>query len=367
MKIAMLGTRGIPGSHGGFETCVEQLSTRLVERGHEVTVYCRPHMIDFEGSEYKGVRLIKIPTVASKHLDTFVHTGLCTFHLVTKGRCDVVLYFVAGNSPFCFLPRLIRIPTAINVDGMDSKRAKWNRAAKVYLRFAEWLAPHAASETIADSRFIQQYYKEHFKAESVYIPYGAVMEPAPGTEWLDKFGLKQRDYVLFVGRLVPENWAHVLIEAYRGLETGKKLVIVGDAPYADEYVKKLKFEAAHNVVFTGYLFGEGYRQLSQNAYVAVAPSIAGGTHPVIVESMAAGNCVVVSDHPPNLEVIGEVGVSFSRARGAADLRAKLQMLLEDSDMVAGYREKARRRAAEHYSWDAVTDEYENLCRRLAGK
>ena len=366
MKIAMLGTRGIPGSYSGFETAVEQLSVRLVKRGHEVLVYCRPHMIHFDGPAYKGVRLVRLPTIANKYLDTFVHTGISTTHIMVRNRCDVALYFIAGNSPFCLPPRLVGIPTAINVDGMDSKRAKWNRYAKVYLRFAEWLAPRAATETIADSRVIQEYYKEHFKADSVFIPYGAAMEPVPGTEWLDKFNLEPREYILFVGRLVPENCAHVLVEAFRGLDTGKKLVIVGDAPYADEYIKKLKREAGANVIFTGYIFGEGYRQLSQNAYVAAAPTIVGGTHPVIVEALAAGNCVIVSDHPPNLETIGDAGVSFSASRGAADLHDKLRMLLDDPDMVADYREKASRRAQEYYSWDVVTDQYERLCRRLAG-
>ena len=365
MKIAMLGTRGIPSSHGGFETAVEQLSVRLVERGHEVVVFCRPHMIHYDGSVYKGVQLIKLPTIANKHLDTFVHTGISTLHLMIH-RCDVALFFVAGNSPFCFLPRLVGIPSAINVDGLDSKRAKWNRVAKLYLRFAEWLAPKAATETIADSRVIQRYYKERFRADSVFIPYGASMELVPGSEWLDKFNLKSREYVLFVGRLVPENCAHVLIEAFRGLKTDKKLVIVGDAPYADEYIKKLKSEAGEDVIFTGYLFGDGYRQLSQNAYLAAVPTIVGGTHPVIVESLAAGNCVVVSDHPPNLEVIGDAGVSFSASRGAIDLREKLQMLLDAPDLVAAYRDKARLRAQEYYNWDTVTDKYENLCYRLAG-
>lgn len=360
MKIAMLGTRGIPGGYSGFETAVEELSTRLVERGHEVIVYCRRHMIKYEEDTFKGVRLVKLPTIANKHLDTIVHTGISTFNMMVKNRCDVALYFIAGNSPFCFFPRITRIPTAINVDGLDSKRAKWNRAAKAYLRFAERLAPISANKVISDSRVIQEYYKERFNAESVFIPYGASMELASGTEWLDKFGLKPREYILFVGRLVPENCADVLVEAYKRLETGKKLVIVGDAPYADDYIKDLKDSAGADVIFTGYVFGEGYRQLSQNSHLFVVPTVVGGTHPVIVEAQAAGNCVVVSDHKPNLETVGDAGVAFSSAAGASDLAAKIQMLLDDPALVADYREKAKRRARDQYDWDMITKRYEDL-------
>ena len=367
MKIAMLGTRGIPAQYSGFETAVEELSTRLVQRGHEVVVYCRPHMVKFEGDTYKGIKLIKLPTITHKHLDTFVHTFISTCHFMVKERSDVALYFIAGNSPFSFMPRVIGIPTALNVDGLDSKRAKWSRVAKTYLRFAERLAPRAASEVIADSREIQRYYKERFKAQSTYIPYGAKMTEVPGTRWLDEFELQPRGYVLFVGRLVPENCPHVLLEAFREVKTDKKLVIVGVAYYADEYIHDLKSGAGENVVFTGFLFGEGYRQLSMNAYVFTVPTIVGGTHPVIVEALAAGNCVLVSDHPPNLETVGDAGVSFDAEIGSSDLTAKLQMLLDDPDMVAGYREKAAKRARDQFDWEAVTDKYEELCERMVTK
>ena len=367
MKIAMLGTRGIPANYSGFETAVEELSIRLVERGHEVVVYCRSHMVKFEGSTYKGVRLVKLPTIAHKHLDTFVHTGASTLHLLAKERADVALYFIAGNSPFSFLPRIIGMPTALNVDGLDSKRAKWSRGAQAYLRFAEKLAPRAASVVIADSREIQRYYEEKFGVKSVFIPYGAEMKDVPGTKWLDEFGLKPREYVLFVGRLVPENCPDVLIEAYKRLNTEKKLVIVGDAAYSDEYIQTLKESAGGNVIFTGYLFGEGYRQLSLNAYVFVVPTIVGGTHPVIVEALAANNCVLASNHPPNLETMGDAGVSFDAGKGSGDLAQKLQMLLDSPQTVADYREKAARRAKEYFDWEKVTDQYEGLCKKLASR
>lgn len=367
MKIAMLGTRGIPANYSGFETAVENISTRLAARGHEVVVYCRPHMVKYEGDVYQGVRLVKLPTIANKHLDTFTHTFISTLHMMVKDRCDAALYFIGGNSPFCFLPRILGVPAAINVDGLDSQRAKWNRLAKAYLRFAERLAVTSATEVISDSKVVQRYYRERFGADSVYIPYGASMEPVEGTDWLERFGVSPREYILFVGRLVPENCPHVLIEAFNGLKTDKKLVIVGDAPYAEEYISSLKVAANENVIFTGYAFGEGYQQFSQNAYIFAVPTVVGGTHPVIVEAMASGNCVVVSDHPPNLETVGDAGISFNAAEGANSLRSVLQDLLDNPEKAQTYREKAKKRADEHYNWDRVTDQYEALCADLVSR
>lgn len=367
MKIAMLGTHGIPAGYGGFENAVEEISVRLAARGHDVVVYCRPQAVAHEGDYYKGVRLVKLPTIPSKHLDTIVHTSISTLHLLARNRCDVALYFIAGNSPLSFLPRLAGVPTAINVDGLDSQRQKWNRLAKAYLRFSERLAPHAATKTITDSRIVQRFYRERFGAETVYIPYGAEPKPAPGAEWLERFGLKAREYFLFVGRLEQENCAHVLIEAYKELKTDKKLVIVGDAPYAGDYISSLKKSAGEKVIFTGYVFGPGYWQLNENAYVLVEPTIAGGTHPVIVEAMAAGNCVVVSDHPPNLETLGNAGLAYDSGAGASDLRQKLEYLLDNPAAVEDYRLKAKEYADRHYNWEVVTDQYEKLCRELAGR
>lgn len=364
MKIAMLGTRGIPGGYSGFETAVEELSTRLVKRGHEVVVYCRTHMVDYDDEYYKGVKLVKLSTFANKYADTIVHTAKSAVHLIAREKCDVALFFIAGNSPICFLPRLIGIPTIINVDGLDSERAKWNSLAKKYLKFTEWLAPRSANALISDSRVIQRYYLERFGADSTFIPYGAVENDEKGTEWLEKFGLTQQNYILFVGRLVPENCAHILIEAYNKLDTDKKLVIVGDAPYAEDYKQHLKRMAEKNVIFTGYLFGDGYRQLSKNAFIFAIPTTVGGTHPVIVEALASGNCVIVSDHEPNKETVGDAAAIFSRELGAEDLSEKINELLNNSELVEHYKKAAKQRAKEKYDWDVITGQYEELCNEV---
>jgi glycosyltransferase involved in cell wall biosynthesis len=360
MKMAMLGTRGLPAAYSGFETAVENLGSLLVARGHEVVVYCRPHMVQGRHRRFKGMKLAYVPTIRNKYLDTFVHSFLCTLHMGLFVRPDVAIYFIAGNSPFAGLSRLLGVPSIINVDGLDSQRAKWPALAKAYLRWAERNAPRLATRTITDSRAVQRLYREQHHAETVYIPYGSALPDGDSEEALKRFGLRKRDYVLFVGRLVPENNAHVLVEAFSALDTDMKLVVVGDAPYASEYQASLRDCVDPRVLFTGYLFGEGYQCLLRNAAVFVAPTEVGGTHPAIVEAMGAGNCIVVNDHEPNLETIGDAGVAYKGSEGAASLRQVLLSLLDDPAAVQRYRDLAVARARDVFSWDAVTMQYEEL-------
>lgn len=364
MKIAMLGTRGVPAAYSGFETAVENIGARLVERGHDVTVYCRAHMVERRDDTYRGMRLVYPPTVRSKHLDTFAHTFVSTLHMAIAARPDVALYFIAGNSPFAGLSRLLGVPSALNVDGLDSQRAKWGRGARRYLRWAERTAPRLASAVITDSRRVQEFYRRGVGAETIYIPYGADMGGADTGESLQRFGLRPRGYVLFVGRLVPENNAHVLIDAFTELATDLKLVVVGDASYADEYRARLMAGTDERVIFTGYLFGEGYRELARNAAVFVVPTEVGGTHPVILEALAAGNAVLVNDHPPNLEAIGDAGASYEGGGGAPALKSALAKLLADPQRIDELRSLAVARASALYSWDTVTEAYEALARKL---
>jgi len=367
MKIALLGTRGIPASYSGFETCVEQLGQRLVERGHPVTVYCRSHHITYPGREYKGMRLVKLPTIANKYLDTIVHSFISSLHALFQGY-DIGLYFIAGNSPVTWIPRLVGTKTLLNVDGLDWRREKWPTLAKKYIQFAEYLATLLPDEYLTDSRHVQRYYKDRFHSEPPYIPYGSEVDILPPGDILKQYSLAPGKYVLFVGRLVPENCAHHVVEAFRTIETDLKCVIVGDAPYAEEYKASLKKLAGDDerIVFTGYVFGRGYQELGSNAYIFVESSGVGGTHPALVEAMAFGNCVIVHNTPENVETIGggEAGLTYDGRSGAPSLREVLIKLVRDPRTVGLYREKGRQYARQHYSWDAVTDEYERLFHRL---
>ena len=364
MKIALLGTRGVPACYSGFETAVEAIGARLAARGHEVTVYCRPHAVAARYRTYRGMRLVHLPTIATKHLDTFVHTMLSTVHMVFTVHPDVAICFIVGNAPSAALSRLLGVPTILNVDGLDSERAKWSGPAKAYLRWAQRHARRCADRLVTDSEVLQRIYRERYCADTEFIPYGADMTGPDDGRHLARFGLRSRGYILFVGRLVPENNAHVLLEAFAGLDTDLRLVVVGDAPYEARYQEHLRaaFGGDPRVVFTGYLFDEGYRELSRNAEIFVVPSEVGGSHPVLLEAICAGNCVVVNDHEPNLEVLGDAGLSYPGAQGAAGLRRTLQGLIDDPPRIVALRAAAAERARGLRSWDAVTDAYEQLAR-----
>jgi|ADGO01.1.fsa_nt_gi Glycosyltransferase len=368
MKIALLGTRGIPASYSGFETCVEQLGQRLAARGHDVSVYCRSHHITYPGSHYKGMRLIKLPTIANKYFDTLAHSLISSLHALPQ-RYDIGLYFIAGNSPVTWIPRLVGTRTILNVDGLDWKREKWPTFAKTYIQIAEWMATFLPNAYVTDSTVVQGFYRDRFGSEPPYIPYGSEVERLPPGETLARFGLEPGRYILFVGRLVPENCAHHLVEAFQGLDTDMKCVIVGDAPYADSYKARLRELAAADprVVLTGYVFGKGYHELGSNAHIFVETSGVGGTHPALIEAMAHGACVIANDTPENLETIGDAGFSYSGRQGAASLRPLLAQLLAHPPTVEEYRRRALQRANSVYTWEAVTDAYEELFFRLLGR
>lgn len=363
MRIAILGTRGIPASYSGFETAVEQLADRLSRRGHEVVVYCRPHVVDRRYKVYKGARLVHLPTLRNKYLDTFVHTLLSAWHAARREQPDVALFFIAGNAPLCLITRLAGIPTVINVDGLDSDRRKWPRLAKRYLRFAERNAPRWADRTITDSHAVADVYEQRYGRRIGVVPYGVEDPGHDGHDTLERLGLEPGRYVLFVGRLEPENNPHVLVEAWSrislAVSDGMKLVVVGGAPYADDYIRAVRRDGDPRVVFPGYVFGRGYWELQRHAYAFVAPTEVGGTHPVILEALAAGNCVLVNDHAPNVETVGDAGLYFSGRAAVESLTAQLGRLLDEPATVDEYRRRARERAR-RYSWESVTDAYEAL-------
>jgi len=365
LRIAMLGTRGVPARYSGFETCVEELGARLAARGHEVTVYCRVPHVSYPGATYRGMRLVRLPTIRSKHLDTIAHTLLSSLHALAM-RFDIALYFNVGNSPVTWVPRVAGQRVVLNVDGLDWKRRKWGRFARWYIRSCERWAARFPHRMVTDSRRVQQYYQQRYGAVSTYIAYGAEPVSAPPGPHLVRHGLEPGRYILFVGRLVPENCAHHLVEAFAELATDLRCVIVGDAPYAAAYIRSLRAASDPRVLFTGYLFGEGYRELLSNAYCFVETSEVGGTHPALLEAMAAGRCVVVNDTPENLETIGDAGFSYPGEMGDAGLRAVLERLLKDPALVVEQGARGRERVRARYSWDGVADDYEALFREVAG-
>jgi glycosyltransferase involved in cell wall biosynthesis len=365
MRIAILGTRGIPASYGGFETFAEHLSTRLVARGHDVTVYCRAHYVSPRQLEFHGVRLKVLPTIRHKYTDTVVHTFLSAIHAMSQ-RYDAALICNCANAPFSTILRLTGTPVAINVDGLEHKRKKWGSLGRRYYHMAEYLSTLLPNEMVTDAQVIQDYYLARHDAPSTMIAYGSEVERRPARELVRKWRVEPNRYVLYVSRLEPENNAHLVIEAFMKVRTAYRLLIVGDAPYAEQYINSLKASARGDkrIIFTGFVFGQDYRALQQNAYCYVHATEVGGTHPALLEAMGYGNCVLTLATPENLEVVGEAGVPYI---DAFDLAEKLQRVLRDGSLVQAFRNRAQQRVQKHYDWETVVDQYEQLFARMCGQ
>ncbi|MEJ5300397.1 MAG: glycosyltransferase [Thermodesulforhabdaceae bacterium] len=369
MKIALLGSRGIPASYSGFETFYEQLATRLAKQGHQVTVYNRSHWISYRGKFYNGVELVRLPSIPTKHLDTITHTFISTLHALPR-NFDIYYYCIVGNSPVAFMAKSLGKRVILNVDGADAERDKWKGAAKDFIRFAEKLAPFSAHTIIADSKAISKRYKEQFKARTVYIPYGANpwhrSKEKNNRDVLNRFSLTSDGYILFVSRMTPENKAHLLVEAFKKANTNLKLVLVGDAPYVDDYKRYLDriCHGDSRIVRTGYLWGSDYRQISCHARFFVLPSTIDGTRPVLLDQMAFGNCVVVSNNPAQQEVVKDCGLYFQKERPVESLAEVIELLSKDDKLVDSLREKAFNRVVKIYSWERITKQYEKLFMKM---
>ena len=358
MKLAIMGTRGIPANYGGFETFAEKLSTRLVQKGHEVTVYCRSNTINYHGEYYMGVKLVMLPTICHKYFDTVAHTFLSVFHSLFK-KFDVVLICNSVNSIFSFIPRLTGKKVAVNVDGLEWKRSKWNIVGKWVYRISECLATFLPDQVVTDSMFIKDYYYKKFRKKSTFIPYGAPTQRVSSNDILKKFNLKIRKYILYVSRLEPENNAHIVIKTFEKTKTDMNLVVVGDAPYSKKYIEELKKTKDPRVIFTGYVFGQNYGALQSNAYFYIQATEVGGTHPALLEAMGFGNCVLANNVPEHVEVLQDAGLYFD-THDVNDLQGKMQYLIDNSNVIKEYRKKAVRRIEQAYTWDRVTEQYDRL-------
>jgi glycosyltransferase involved in cell wall biosynthesis len=358
MRIALLGTRGIPANYGGFETFAEELSTRLVERGHEVTVYCRERPSE---SIWRGVRLQYLPTIRHKYLETIAHTAVSTLHLLLH-RTDAALYCNGANAIFTPWPRMAGVPVALNVDGIERKRKKWNRAARGWYLASEWLSTFCPTVVVTDALTIQDYYLERYRKKSVFISYGAEIGKAATTGALETLDLEPGCYFLYVSRMEPENHPLEVREAFEKVVTGMKLALIGDAPYAQDYIRRVRETSDPRIVIPGAIYGEGYRELGSHCFAYIHATEVGGTHPALIEAMGRGSLVLYRNTPENAEVAGDAGIPFEPDELAAKLRRVLAMSEVERELL---RRAAVARVRGRYSWDSVTDEYELLLKGIA--
>lgn len=371
LRIAMIGQRGVPATFGGIEHHVEELGSRLAARGHEVVVYCRTNYARERASSYRGMRLVHLPTVSRKHLDAIVHSTLATLDAVRRGA-DVVHYHAVGPGIPAALPRyLTRSKVVLTVHGLDAERAKWGPGARTVLRTAQWLSARVPDATVVVSRDLQRHYRLRYRRRTWYIPNG-IEEPAPKPPRLitERFGLQGDDFLLFVGRLVPEKAPDLLVEAFRELPTDHRLVIAGGSSFTDEYVRRLESLARGDprVLMPGYVYGDLLAELYTNAAVFVLPSSLEGLPLTLLEAAAYGAPVVVSDIPPHLEVVGgdAPGHRVFRCGDPADLRGALARALEGGPEERRGAEELRRRVLGTYRWDAAVEATESLYRSLLG-
>ena len=357
MRLALLGTRGIPANYGGFETFAEELSTRLVARGHQVTVYCRQ---PFSEPVYRGVRLQPLGTIRHKYFDTITHTFVSTLHLLAH-RKDVALYCNGANAVFTPWPRLLGIPVALNVDGIERKRKKWNRLARAWYLVSEWLSTFCPTVVITDAMAIQSYYRERYGKDSVFIPYGAEVGKMSGCAALAKLGLEAGKYFLYVSRMEPENHPLEVREVFEKVATPMKLALIGDAPYAQEYIRRVRDTRDPRIVIPGAIYGEGYHELGSHCFAYIHATTVGGTHPALIEAMGRGALVLYRNTPENAEVAGGAGIPFEADDLADRLRLVLSMTEPEREAL---RQSAMARVRERYSWEAVTDAYEKLLQGL---
>lgn len=358
MKIAFAGTFGIPARYGGFETCVEEISTRLVRRGYDVFVYCGYGHDSTTNRTYKGVKLIHHPYISSKFFG-FPFRAFCSTMDVLFRDIDIVQYFGTDSSFFTVLLRLSSKKTVLWLDGFAWDRDSYPKLVRFFLRMTAGLALHLPNVSTVDSTFVRNWYREHYDKAPIYIPYGTKIERRVDEDVLRKYELEKERYILFVGRLVPEKGVNYLIEAFGKIDTNMKLAIVGSDLFDKTYEKSLKSKATKNMKFFGFVYGEDYEELCKGAYLYVTPSKLEGTSPALLAAMGYGNCALISDIPGNVEAVGDAGLVFE-AGNVGDLRDKLEYLLNNQDVVEAYRKRAVERVKELYDWDRVTDQLEKV-------
>ena len=362
LKIAMLGHKRIPSREGGVEIVVCELATRMAAQGHRVTCYNRKgHHIGGSAfdeeikKEYRGVRLKSVWTLDKKGLAAMTASFSAAVR-AAFGKYDVVHFHAEGPCAMLWLPKLFGKKCIATIHGLDHQRAKWGKFASWYIRTGEKCAVRFANEIVVLSENVQDYFKTTYNRETVFIPNGVSPAEKMEAEEITKlYGVSKDEYILFLGRLVPEKGVKYLVEAYKGLQTNKKLVIAGGASDTGEYMQELKRLSADdpNIIFTGFVQGKVLEELYSNAYVYVLPSDLEGMPLSLLEAMSYGNCCLTSDIPECATVLGDYGITFPKGNVQA-LQEKLQLLCDDPVRVARCQELAAEYICNRYNWDDVT-------------
>lgn len=362
MKIAMIGHKRIPSREGGIEIVVDKISTELVKRGNTVVAYNRKgHHVsgkNFENTEnlkeYNGIRLKTVFTFQSSKLNAIVYSALAAVK-ASLSHFDVVHFHAEGPAAMCFLPKLFGKRVIVTIHGLDWQRSKWGGFATKFLKFGEKTAAKYADEIIVLSKNVQNYFLDTYNRKTVYIPNGIeraeIKKPSLITE---KYNLSKDGYVLFLGRIVPEKGVHYLIDAFKNIYTDKKLVIAGGSSHTSDYMNEVKQLAKDDsrIIFTDFVQGQLLEELYSNAYIYCLPSDLEGMPLSLLEAMSYDNCCLTSDIPECTEVCEDKAVYFEKGNEKA-LQQKLQLLLNDADLTAKYKNGASDFICSKFNWQDI--------------
>lgn len=369
LKIAILGIRGLPSTYSGYETFVAELAPRLVEKGHDVTIYCRKSLFEDRPKEYLGMKMKYLPSIEHKFFSTLSHSLFSITHATFSGF-DVILAVNAANGMFGIIPRIMRKPCVLNVDGMEWLRPKWNGIAKRVFHTSAKLGTKFYHEIVTDADEMHRLYAKEFGIDSEYIAYGANIEESTKPEVLEEYGLKPRDYYLIASRLVPDNNADIIVDAFARSGSTRKLAIAGGADYKgntveQEFIEKLKRLGNDRVVFLGHVDStEKVKELHCNCYAYIHGHQFGGINPSLLKALGFGNMVLALNTPFNSEVLdaGNYGILFEK--NAEDLTIKMSAIDADTERAEAFRQKAPDRIRERFTWEQITQQYEDLFGRL---
>jgi glycosyltransferase involved in cell wall biosynthesis len=363
LRVAFIGGRGVISKYSGIEAYYEAVGERLAAAGHEVTVYCRNYFTP-PLAEHNGMRLLRLPTIRSKHWETVLHTILSTAHVLTQ-KCDVVHYHALGPALFSFLPRLLGKKTVVTVQGLDWQRKKWGRLASTVLRLGERASVKFPNGTMVVSQALQDRYRTEHGVDALYVPNGGTLREWAEPKKIFDWGLEPGKYILFLGRFSPEKGCHLLVEAYERLETSVKLVMAGAASYCDSYSRELRTHASDRIKMLDWVSGPVLDELLTNAMIFVLPADLEGMSLALLDAMGAGLCVLTSDVPENREVVNGVGFTFQQG-DVTDLAGRLRFLIANPAVREAAGQAAKNRIREQYQWSKIAEGIEKAYLEVVG-
>ena len=367
LKISIIGSRGYPYVYSGYETLIKELSERLVARGCEVTVYCHRNLFNKKPALVKGIKLVYVPTIESKSLSQLIHSFLSMCHAVTSDA-DVIFAVNAANGPFGLISKIFRKPTAINVDGLEWLRPKWKGLGAKYFKIAARLSTILFDQIINDSDEMRKVYLNLFKKESVVIAYGATVIKSEELSLIKQWPITPKEYYLVVGRMIPDNNADIIVKGFLASNSTKKMVVVGDVFYRDNYADKLKALKDERLIFTGYVNdSDVLAALYHHSYMYVHGHEFGGTNPTMIKAMAYGCGILALNTVFNKEMLNNdsYGIYFDKNQEA--VRRQINYADQYPKEIKKLRQNSHLGITDKYNWDCITDRYLEVFKRLAKK